>query len=265
MEKQIEKYEIKINSAGKTYCTPDWYWETKSLNWNDYDLWTVIGGEGELKTPEGNYNLVSGDCFILRSDERYLGTHNPKNPLVVIHIHFNFIDNNDNIIDLQNPPVLYRRINKLSFFKELLERVLNNYQNGNIKIAHKWLQVALIEICKQDSEANLTGLELEQKTLIEKICNQIKQNPANYHGVEEITAKLSYSKDHFIKIFKKYEKQTPYEFILESKMEKARTLLLSSSHSIGRIAQILGYHDIYHFSKQFKKRNGVSPSKYRKG
>ena len=263
MEKQIENYGLKINSAGKTYCTPDWYWDTMNLNWGDYDLWTVIGGEGKLKTPKKRYDLVSGDCFILRSDERYLGTHNPDNPLVVIHIHFNFIDNQKNIIDLKQDPDLYRRINDLSFFEGILERVLNYYHQGSLKVAREWLQMALREICNQDREDNLTGLELKQKALIERICNKIKQNPGNYWGVAGITKELSYSKDHFIRIFKKLKGKTPYKFIIESKMEKARNLLLSSSHSIGRIAQILGYNDIYHFSKQFKDRNGVSPTEYR--
>jgi AraC-like DNA-binding protein len=36
-----------------------------------------------------------------------------------------------------------------------------------------------------------------------------------------------------------------------------------SSFSIGRIADLLGYSDIYHFSKQFKEKTGIPPSRFR--
>jgi len=41
-------------------------------------LWTVIEGEGKLKTPKKEYNIFSGDCFLLRNQQRYAGHHNPE-------------------------------------------------------------------------------------------------------------------------------------------------------------------------------------------
>ncbi|MFW6271069.1 MAG: helix-turn-helix domain-containing protein [Bacillota bacterium] len=67
-----------------------------------------------------------------------------------------------------------------------------------------------------------------------------------------------------MRLFREYKNITPYEFLIKCKIEKARSLLLSSSHNISRIADITGYRNIYHFSKQFKNRTGIAPSVYRK-
>lgn len=268
MNKNIFEYELKINSAGKTFCTPDWNWDTGKQNWQDFDLWTVIGGEGKLRVYEGGsiqkYDLMSGDCFLLQGNERYVGTHNTDDPLVVIHIHFDFFDNGIIVRPERNEILtLYRRLENLSFCEEILNRVLSLH-SVNPGEATKWLQAVLLEIMRQDRMDKYSGVELEQKSLIEEICSRIKRNPGQYHNLEEIKNDLPYSKDHFIRLFKKYKGTTPYKFLLNTRLEVAKTLLMTSSHNIGRISDILGYKEVYHFSKQFRNRTGVSPSEFRK-
>jgi AraC-like DNA-binding protein len=46
-------------------------------------------------------------------------------------------------------------------------------------------------------------------------------------------------------------------------VEKAKTLLLNSDHSISEVAYVLGFKYPQHFSKLFKSGTGVSPSEYR--
>ncbi len=67
-------------------------------NNQDFDLWTVLQGRGQMKTPKKEYHLLPGDCFLLDlKQEQYIGTHDPDNPLIVIYVHFDFIDNDSNI------------------------------------------------------------------------------------------------------------------------------------------------------------------------
>ena len=47
-------------------------------------------------------------------------------------------------------------------------------------------------------------------------------------------------------------------------MQKAKELLKDDSRSIEEIANAVGYHDYFYFTKVFKKTQGISPSKYRK-
>ena len=53
------------------------------------------------------------------------------------------------------------------------------------------------------------------------------------------------------------------QFLQHHRIERAKLLLLSDEdYSIGEIAQVLAFSDIYHFSKTFKKQCGLSPSQF---
>jgi len=71
------------------------------------------------------------------------------------------------------------------------------------------------------------------------------------------------SEAHLIRQFRSHFQITPYEYLMERKMECARRLLLYSTLSVKEIADRLCFSDQYYFSNYFKQRNGLSPRLYR--
>ncbi|MDD5459144.1 MAG: AraC family transcriptional regulator [Phycisphaerae bacterium] len=65
------------------------------------------------------------------------------------------------------------------------------------------------------------------------------------------------------RLFKKYANITPHAYIMRLKLNKAANLLLISSLVIKDIAEMVGFVDQYHFSRNFKKFHGLSPRHYR--
>jgi len=57
---------------------------------------------------------------------------------------------------------------------------------------------------------------------------------------------------------------TPKEYLDRLRNEHAVRRLLYTGDSVTDIARACGYPDVYPFSKAFKKRNGLSPSEYRR-
>ena len=53
-------------------------------------------------------------------------------------------------------------------------------------------------------------------------------------------------------------------YLTSIRMEKAKKLLLSTSLSIGEVAEQSGYGDYRVFTKVFKKSEGITPSQYRR-
>ena len=64
------------------------------------------------------------------------------------------------------------------------------------------------------------------------------------------------------KEFKKELNLTPFQYITKIRIKKAK-ILLSEMYPVGEVATMVGYSDIYQFSRAFKKLVGVSPIKYR--
>lgn len=65
-------------------------------------------------------------------------------------------------------------------------------------------------------------------------------------------------------LFKRFGESTPGQYIMNLKLNKAANLLLTSELNVKTIAKMVGFEDPYHFSKNFKKFHGQSPSEYRK-
>ena len=247
--------------------SPDWHWDTQDFI-KDFDIWVPLSGRGSLKSDNTTYQIIPGDCFLLRPNQRYIFKQNPDYPFVVIYIHFDIIDFNGEVIKLEQSemPLLNRYIGSFKFFSSLLERVVTAYRKKSDTgyDAEHWLKSVLIEMSTYDSASEYTGLEQLQLSIINEVYGKIERDPLLYSNIKKIAEIYSYSPDHLCRLFKKYIGITPSDFVILSRVEHAKVLLKSSSYSIGKISELLGYSDINHFSNQFNKRTGLSPSKYRR-
>ncbi|MCQ6561130.1 helix-turn-helix domain-containing protein [Paenibacillus mendelii] len=64
--------------------------------------------------------------------------------------------------------------------------------------------------------------------------------------------------------FRSAYSMTPSEFLTARRLERAERLLVETSFSIDRIAQLCGYENGFYLSRLFSRIRGVSPSAYRR-
>ncbi|MGW4096394.1 helix-turn-helix domain-containing protein [Mycobacterium sp. NPDC004974] len=67
----------------------------------------------------------------------------------------------------------------------------------------------------------------------------------------------------FIGAFRRAFHTTPYQFLLDLRIERAKTLLLTTSQTVAEIASSVGFSTPSHFANAFRRRVGISPSGYR--
>ena len=72
---------------------------------------------------------------------------------------------------------------------------------------------------------------------------------------------MSYS--YFKKLFLNEYKMSPSKYITKLKMERSLELLLLQNRNITELSRILGFENVYYFSKVFKDYYGMSPTAYR--
>jgi AraC-like DNA-binding protein len=255
---------IVVNQCGKVYCKPDWRWDCRDVGkMPDLDMWVILSGKGTLKTKERAYNLSMGDCFILNNQLPFIGDTDPDFPLVVIYIHFDLYDKSGEPV-YTTMPLFYRNMNNFPFFIQLLERILMlKFAKRNIEAAH-WLKSALYEIKYQDKQSAISVNDSEVISHIQQLCSAIREYPEQRFNLKDEAKKVFYCPDYFARLFKKYAGTSFRNYILQSRMEAATLYLLSTTYSISRIADILGYNDIYLFSRQFTQTIGTTPTAYRK-
>ncbi|HAX50535.1 MAG TPA: DNA-binding response regulator, partial [Lachnospiraceae bacterium] len=69
---------------------------------------------------------------------------------------------------------------------------------------------------------------------------------------------------YFSSLFKKETGTTFMEYLLEIRLNKAKELLKETNLSVAAICERVGYTDLKHFQKIFKREMEVSPNQYRK-
>ncbi|SIO35366.1 AraC-type DNA-binding protein [Singulisphaera sp. GP187] len=81
--------------------------------------------------------------------------------------------------------------------------------------------------------------------------------------IAEVAAALGLSPSHLQHLFKQQTGQSPYQYHLQLKIQRAAEMLRGSDLPVKQIAQILQFRSVYHFSTLFKKKTGLSPSGWR--
>lgn len=91
----------------------------------------------------------------------------------------------------------------------------------------------------------------------------IEENLQRKLTVPELCKKFHLNKQSLYYIFKVDFNSTVQNFIIQKRLDKIRSLLVSTQDPINEIAESVGFTDYIYFLKFFKKRTGCTPSEYR--
>ena len=80
----------------------------------------------------------------------------------------------------------------------------------------------------------------------------------------DIAQACGLSRSHFIGAFSRTTGLTPHKWLQTYRLQKARTMLLESSHSIAEIAAMCGFADQSHMTRKFTRSVGSSPGAWRR-
>ena len=82
--------------------------------------------------------------------------------------------------------------------------------------------------------------------------------------IDGICRAIYLSPSYFSRMFKSKIGMTPYKFLLELRLAKAKELLLESTFPIEEASRLCGFANSAHLATAFKESEGLSPSEYRK-
>lgn len=97
------------------------------------------------------------------------------------------------------------------------------------------------------------------RKLVDQLNNYYDEDLGKDHLEQVVGRKYEY----LGQVFKKYANTTMQHYVHQLRAQRAKYLLRNSSKSVKEIAEQVGYHDPFVFSRMFKKLEGVSPQLYR--
>ena len=150
-------------------------------------------------------------------------------------------------------------------FDYLLKPIQQETLNKTLSRLRNELEPAASETSEDTMEnATITDLSTAGTSLFKKILAYIQEHDTEELSLTSLAEMYNISSSRLSTLIKKELGLSFSEYITARRMQKAKELLKDDSRSIEEIANAVGYHDYFYFTKVFKKTQGISPSKYRK-
>jgi len=225
-----------------------------------------LEGKGFLEMQGQSMKISQGQAFLIPKYIPHVYGANNRDPWSNFWIHF---DGNqaEDVIELlsidKSHPVLY--IPDIPLMKHLFENVYvclkTAITDESLLESHGELLRFTIKMRKSMVSAP-DKVNLDFSSLAETIAFMKDHLDARL-DLEDLTSYSNQSKSQLFRNFKEKTGQSPLNFFLKLKMEKACEMLVDTDLHIREIAERLGYDDPYYFSRVFKKIAACPPSEYR--
>jgi len=82
--------------------------------------------------------------------------------------------------------------------------------------------------------------------------------------LNDLASEVGVSTSHFIRSFRQSTGKTPYQFLLQQRIERARSLMRNLRTPLTEVALASGFADQHHLARVFRRITGMTPSSYRR-
>ena len=223
-----------------------------------YTLQYFVAANGRYDFDSAIYPISRGSCFLFRPGDRVKGIALDDTPTTVFAAHFEgfpdcFPDN----------AILSTSIAEVGLFESVAEHAVRERRRDG-SLAAKQVQSALETLyylfCANYSRPKVTAIQRKVEGLLESINAEVTRD----WSVDMMCSETGLSRSQLNRWFNTLTGMSPNRYVIHQRVGKAVQLIGLTDRSLEEIALMLGYRDVYFFSRQFKKVMGYPPSKLRK-
>ena len=99
---------------------------------------------------------------------------------------------------------------------------------------------------------------------MQQISTYVMAHYVHAISLDEIAAEVNMNRSAFCSYFKRRKGMTFSQFVTQYRLNTACELLKHSHKQVSEICFTVGFNDVPHFNRIFKKLKGVTPQEYRK-
>ena len=219
----------------------------------------VCKGTGYLNVDGREYAPKAGDVYIVKSGSDHEYGSNPHDPWrkIWFNCYGILVDSLLKHYALEDIDYIPDCPELESIFKECLREMQENPDTAHYHstlVIHKLIY-------------NISQFVYGKRAIADddaaKLKSVIDKEAVSGKNLNEIISEFSLSESQLIRKFKETYNCTPYAYLLECRLNIAKSLLLNTTARISDISCRTGFSNPYYFSALFKKKFGVSPATYR--
>ncbi len=175
---------------------------------------------------------------------------------------------------IPEPPPSYVKGKCLFLISDMQNRIRNVFHaedkdfEENIDIVSvlsmSLLRSSVAELLIEYAEGVIPRLRAENDPIIHHTKQYIENHINEFPTASQIADKVSMNSQYFPIYFREKAGITLRDFIIKTKCELAKKLLMEDELSVQEISQHLGYSDIRSFIRAFKKYSDMTPTEYQR-
>jgi AraC family transcriptional regulator len=98
---------------------------------------------------------------------------------------------------------------------------------------------------------------------LRKVKELVDANMEDDLSLDEMAQSVDLSTAHFARMFRKSTGETPHQFVLRQRIERAKAILRDRAVRVLDVAVACGFKNQQHFAQVFRDACGISPTEYR--
>ena len=232
-----------------------WTWRTRIGSY--HNLWLVLDGQGTLRTRGQTLELRPGMGAVFAPGQEVEVTHDRRRPIRNFSAHFTTTPAAATGLPLLiTHPALLPDLHPLAL--QALHAAANNDPLGLTQATHlvsAMLCIVLRDAGRERPTAHAAGLRL--------LGEQIRLRPEQPWSLAAVANQLGLSRAQASRAFSAHFGLSPGRFVIRCRIARATQMLHDTDLPIGTIAGLVGYADLFYFSRHFKTITGSAPSRLR--
>lgn len=257
----------------------------KKIKTRDCRLFYILHGNGEMLIEGKHYTLKSNSAILFQTGTEYVWQ---SSDVRYIAINFDYTQDYRHI-KKSFSPISAESFPKDNFSHKITfedaqelngETVLFNCQELATKITNlavetntatefkdellsSLLKSIIISIIRQKRERICSG-DTKGSIMARRIIDYIQHNYSNPITNKDLSEHFYFNPSYANRVFKAHTGFSIRTFIIDYRINQAMELLRTQNVSISETAFLVGFSDVPHFIKTFKKHVGKTPSEYAK-
>lgn len=242
-----------------SYTTLSSFWHDENVLIDESKLFYVTDGELIIRTFGNEIICKKGDVVLIPAGVKH-DYFLPKNGSAKKHwFHFSIQVNgvsvfNDYVIPIRTP-----------FDDKSIEDLFIKVNKPVTNECDALMQSSFIlEICSILVNKSGKLKNQPETTDIERVIRFINENLSSDIHLETLSNLANLSSNYLVRKFNKVVGIPPMKYLLNARIESAKSLLLNTDLSISAVMQKVGIYDSAYFSKLIKSATGYSPRVFKK-
>lgn len=236
------------------------------------ELSIILNGEAVYSIKDKTHIVRKGELVLFNPNVPHSVYLSPQTQYKDLHIGYSTLTESvmEHFDKTGNDFIILKLSSEKKYFYTLCEELLQEYRLRKKDcrtmihaIASQLLVLIYRELVKEGAapSEHLCNMGYpDKRKVVDFITHYINENYMNEISLDMFAKDMYLSQVYISKIFKEETGSSPINYLIKTRLSKAKELLEEQDLPIKVVSGQVGYEDAYHFSKLFKKYYGYAPS-----